>query len=243
MSSRTDPEELRRKAEERHRERAAAAGAASPEDLRRLVNELGVHRIELEMQNEELRRVQAELEASRARYFDFYDLAPVGYLTLDGEGSIVDANLTAARMLGVERANLAGQPLGRFVDSSDRDAVYLLRQELLRTGAQQVREVEVRSRSEKGGKDEQALRLRLRASLVQVEGGATECRVILSDITELDRAMERFRDLVRDVTVAIVLADGETKRFVFVNRAACRLLGYGEEELLRMGVDDLHPPE
>src|SRR4249920_3841213 len=86
----------------------------SPEAARRALHELRVHQIELEMQNEELRRIQEELEGSRARYFDLYDLAPVGYFTLNEQGLILEANLTAAKLLGVARSALVKQPLSRF---------------------------------------------------------------------------------------------------------------------------------
>src|ERR1041385_2345335 len=87
----------------------------SPEVARRALHDLRVHQIELEMQNEELRRTQEELEVSRARYFDLYDLAPVGYFTLNEQGFILEANLTAAKLLGVGRAALVKQPLSRFI--------------------------------------------------------------------------------------------------------------------------------
>ena len=75
--------------------------ALEPAEVRRLFHELKVHQIELEMQNEELRRAQGALEAARARYFDLYDMAPVGYLTVNEQRMLAEANLTAASLLRV----------------------------------------------------------------------------------------------------------------------------------------------
>ena len=102
----------------------------APEEAKRLLHELHVHQIELEMQNEELRRAQQELEASRTKYFDLYDLAPVGYVTLSEKGLILEANLTAANLLGVERGQLLQQPLTRFIVSEDQDICYRHRKQL-----------------------------------------------------------------------------------------------------------------
>ena len=97
--------QLRRQAEKIIRGKVARMSenlkALSPEEIRKTIHELHVHQIELEMQNEELRRAQAELDAARSRYFDLYDLAPVGYCTISEKGLILEANLTAATMLGV----------------------------------------------------------------------------------------------------------------------------------------------
>jgi signal transduction histidine kinase len=109
--------------------RAAAAARAArepvaPGPLRRataLTHELQVHRIELEMQNEELRRAHVALEAARDRYIDLYDFAPVGYLTLDEGGTVVEANLTATAQLDVDRARLLGRRFARHVALVDRD--------------------------------------------------------------------------------------------------------------------------
>ena len=94
-----DAAELRRRAEARLREDAAkSAPVQTREDLHRLVHELQVHQIELEMQNEELRRSRAEVEAWLERYTELYDFAPVGYLTLGRDGAIRQVNLAGAKI-------------------------------------------------------------------------------------------------------------------------------------------------
>ena len=116
-----------------------------PEDLEALspktsllLHELQVHKIELEMQNEELRRAQSELEASQARYFDLYDLAPVGYFTLSERGMVLSANLTAAGLLGVARGTLVGQHLSRFVFEADQACYFRHKKRLLETRTSQM---------------------------------------------------------------------------------------------------------
>jgi hypothetical protein len=105
----------------------------SPEEARQTLHELRVHQIELEMQNEDLRRTQGELEASRVRYFDLYDLAPVGYCTLSEQGLILEANLTAATLLGVAQDVLVTQPITRFILKEDQGIYYRLRKQLFET--------------------------------------------------------------------------------------------------------------
>ena len=82
----------------------------------RLVHELEVHRVELQMQNEELRRTRDELVASEVRYWSFYEFAPVGYVALDHRGAVRTVNLAAAALLGIERAHLLGTLLCMHVD-------------------------------------------------------------------------------------------------------------------------------
>lgn len=109
-------DELRNQAENRLRAKKENSQLPVAEkDVRRLVHELEVHQIELEMQNAELRQVQEELELSRNRYLDLYDFAPVGYLTLDAQGRIQGINLTGAKLLGFDRRDLADQPFNRFI--------------------------------------------------------------------------------------------------------------------------------
>ena len=120
-----DSSSLRQRAEEIAREKRVPSAdtieALTLEETRRILHELRVHQIELEMQNEELRRSQAELSASQARYFDLYDFAPVGYIILSEKGLILESNLTAATLLGVARGEMVQQPISRFVIEEDHD--------------------------------------------------------------------------------------------------------------------------
>lgn len=117
------PEELRRAAEARLRVRAGAAAAPEGADLHRLLHELQVHQIELEIQNEELIRTRDAAEEALERATELYDFAPVGYLTLDREGLIRDANFAAASLLGRERLTLAGVRLATLVTPAARAAL------------------------------------------------------------------------------------------------------------------------
>ena len=91
-----------------------------PADVERLVQELQVHQIELEMQNEELKRAQSDIAESREKYVDLYDFAPVGYFSFDRKGVITEVNLTGASLIGIERSHLIGKPFSLFVSPQDR---------------------------------------------------------------------------------------------------------------------------
>ena len=181
-------QKLRRRAEEKAgADDAKTHGTLSPEAARQLLHELRVHEIELEMQNEELRRAQAELEASRARYFDLYDLAPVGYFTLSEQGLIMEANLTAATLLGVARGALLGKPLSPFIVSEDQNIAVRHRNQLLTTSAPQVCELRMLRH------DGAFFWARLEATTARdVESGAPVCRTAVSDISAQKNIEEAF---------------------------------------------------
>ena len=109
----------------------------SPEDTLQILHELRVYQIELEVQNEELQQAQVELDVSRSRYFDLYDMAPVGYCTFSEKGLVLEANLTAATLLGMSRAALVRQPISRFILTADQDIYYRHRKQIIDTGEQQ----------------------------------------------------------------------------------------------------------
>ncbi len=111
----TKGDSLRKRAENALSQRPQDVRKIPVKDMKKLIHELDVHQIELEMQNDELRKAQSEIEQSRAKYVDLYDFAPVGYFMLTATGRIVEANLTGAKLLGVERTNLVNWDFRRFI--------------------------------------------------------------------------------------------------------------------------------
>ncbi len=185
----TPPEDaaaaLRRQAE------AVVAKMARPvrptADADDTVHELLVHQVELEMQNEELRRLQSSLDAERARYFDLFDLAPVGYVTLDEHNLILEANLTAARQLGLPREKMAKLPLGRIIAPEDQDIFYLTRKRLLADRTAQTCELRLLKA------DGSTFWGRLEISYAEhVRDHADFCRISISDVTEKVKVREEL---------------------------------------------------
>jgi len=186
-------DELRQRAEELARTNEAAdSKTLSPEEMRETLHELRVHQIELEMQNEELRRTQAELDASRARYFDLYDLAPVGYCTVSERGLIQEANLTAAKLLRVARGELTNQPWTRFIHREDQDSYYKHRKQLFSSGL--PRSLELRLVKGDGG----AFWANLSTSIATTPEGDEVCRIIIIDVSERIQD-EQFRENVERI--------------------------------------------
>lgn len=154
----------------------------SRQTLHETIHELRVHQVELESQNEELRRTQAELASSQAMFFDFYDLAPVGYCTVSSEGLLLQANLTTAKLLGLPRRELLLQPITRFICAPDQDSYYLLTQQMAATGAPQVGELRLRKT------DGTSFWARLQAVAVPNDNDGPLLRLVLTDITEFKQA-------------------------------------------------------
>ncbi|MDD4652674.1 MAG: ATP-binding protein [Methanothrix sp.] len=193
LSSDAAPSNCPHKLLREHAEEALRGKAISPpegqetfslHEIRQILHELRVHQIELEMQNEELRRTQVELDNVRARYFDLYDLAPVGYCTISENGLIQEANLTAATMFGEARSTLVKQPFSRSIHMDNQDIYYEHKKQLFETGAPQVCELRMLKR------DAATFWARLEATKGQDADGALLCRVVVSDITESKQTEE-----------------------------------------------------
>lgn len=205
------------------------------EKNQRLLHDLRVHQIELETQNEELRRAQLELETARASYFDLYDQAPVGYCSLSAKGLMVEANLTAARLLGVTRAALTGQALSRYLNPSEADRYFMLYKSLLQGAPEACGDFEM---------------LKTDGTKFWVHLSATTCtvadeiqvRLAMTDISQQKQAEadlrasdRRFRDLVDSTDGIVWEADLSRERFYFVSSNAERVLGHPAGDWLQTG--------
>jgi PAS domain S-box-containing protein len=140
---------LRRRAEARlGAKRADLHPPRSEKDAKRLVHELEVHQIELEMQNAELRRAQEELELSRNKYVGLYDFAPIGYFTLDTRGLILQVNLTGAKLLGTERKLLLKKPFINFIgQAAEREIFSKHREDVLKKQGNQTCEIRLKKKN------------------------------------------------------------------------------------------------
>jgi PAS domain S-box-containing protein len=165
--------------------------ALSPETLRASLHELRVHQIELEMQNEDLLRAQTDLDASRARYFDLYDMAPVGYCTVSEMGLILEANLTAATLLRIERGALVGKRMSAFISKEDQNFYYRCLKNLLDTLQPQECDLPmVRP-------DGTVFFAHLNFTVAHDENGTPVCRVALVDATASKRISAVLQARVR----------------------------------------------
>ncbi|WP_207143991.1 putative bifunctional diguanylate cyclase/phosphodiesterase [Thiococcus pfennigii] len=205
--SAVDAATLRRRAEQRLR---AVASLEEPrartiEETADLVHELRVHQIELEMQNEELRLAQEALEVSRARYFSLYDLAPVGYLTLNEAELIEEANLATASLLSTARNDLIHKPLTRFIVPPDQDTLYRCWQRLWSTEETQTCELRLR-RPDEGPAP--PIWVRLETSLrTESPDGRRLWLVTLSDITYLKEGERARRDALARLHLVAEIAE------------------------------------
>ncbi|MGM0542176.1 MAG: diguanylate cyclase domain-containing protein, partial [Pseudomonadota bacterium] len=144
----------------------------------KVIHELQVHQIELEMQNDELHKIQMALSAEKQRYFNLYNSAPVGYCTLSEEGLIIEANLIAANLFGMSQSELAQQPISRFIHPQDQDTYYLSRKKIFNTQEKQSFELRLQSL---GSTD---LWVYVVASTEKVGEDKYEIRLVLTDISD-----------------------------------------------------------
>jgi PAS domain S-box-containing protein len=229
------------KAAKKAAQQPANLAAPTPEGLQHAIHELEVHQIELEIQNEEMHRIQEDLETSRTRYFDLYDLAPTGYFTLTGEGLILEANLTVAKLLGVARGDLVNQPWSRSVFPEDQDINYLEFKELFETGEPRAWEMRLNRTAAV------PFWASVEATRVLHADGVFACHAVVSDISERIRVRQELLNAHRRNTAILEsISDGFNTfdrlwRCTYVNPAGANMFGKAAGELLGRTVWELWP--
>ena len=154
-------------------------------DMQKLIHELQVHQIELEIQNEELRKAQHELQVSRDNYFDFYDFSPVGYFTFDEKGLILDLNLTSATLLGVARQGLIRRNFQSYISPDSHPSFYAFCKKVLETDTKQDCELKL---------DASARTVLMEGiSISDEDGHGKRIRAVMVDITERKGMEEKLR--------------------------------------------------
>ena len=189
MTDLKNPEELRHAAEARLAASAATVAERDPVDLSRLVHELQVHQIELEMQNSELATVRDQLEASLTRYTELYDFAPVGYFSLDREGVIQQLNLAGAQLLGFERGRLVSRPFIEFVGPDFRTRFSAMLKKALSSRSREVCDIALTGNPASEGR-------RFLHLEVMADPAEKVVRAVAMDITErvnLEAELDRYR--------------------------------------------------
>jgi len=191
--------ELRGRAEKQLKGQSPEGGGQKTElETARLVHELRVHQIELQMQNEELHQAHAKAEALLAQYTGLYDFAPTGYLTLDREGTIRQLNLTGARLLGLERARLVNRRFGQFVAEGDRGLFRHFLEQVFASEAKAGCEVTLPQAGDP-------------PRFVQIEGARSadgqECLAVMQDHTERRQAKEQEQAAQAETQRLLALSD------------------------------------
>ena len=230
--SRSKFEALRGGAEELLKAGGVGKSARIPAtDVLALVDELEVHQVELEMQNEELRAAKAALEISRARYYGLYDQAPVGYCTLSPKGRILEANLTAANLLGKAREDLPQLDFSRLIHEEDLSIYHLHLERLFENNRRQVCELRLlREEAEPFWAD-------LESTLGRDADDAPVCCMVMRDITERrsdgnGRARKEMLEKVFESAPHIMLLVDKDVRVAKINRTCAAFSGRSKEEVV-----------
>ena len=202
---------LRRKAEEKLRTQQERLKKLSARDVQELVHELGTHQIELEMQNEELRRARGELESSRTRYAQLYDFAPVGYFTIDAHGLIEGVNITGAHLLGIERGLLLKRPLVSLsTEAADRVILSRHYADVLQKKGNQTCEIKLKR------KDGTVFYAQLQSVLVDnIDGADGSIHTTIADISDRKRVEDALKKLYAEIDLKV---QERTEELVRVNK-------------------------
>ena len=236
----SDLSKLRKQAEDKLQPEIEELSTLSKEETAKLVHELRVHQIELNLQNDELRKTQLELEKVKNEYFDLYNFAPVGYLVFNEKGLIVNANLTSVAMLGYEKSGLSNFGFSKFIDEESQDVFYFHRRKVIETQIPQKCELLLIR------KDKTKFWVQLECTGMFNElGEVTQFNANLVDITERKQAEISLRKLSNAVeqSPSLVVITDLSGAVEYVNPKFERLTGYNLEEVLGKNLSMLQSGE
>jgi PAS domain S-box-containing protein len=205
-----------------------AALASDGRKEKQLLHDLQVHQIELGLQNRELCEAQRELEQARDRYADLYDFAPVGYLSLDRQGLILEANLTAANLLGSTRQALIGRPFGSHIAPQSKS---LFQEHLRRAKASSGANVVTELALNRPLDSPRHIRLESAAGLPDKSRTLATVMVDISERVKAEEQLHLANAVLQSSPEGIMITDTQ-HRIVRINPAFTRITGYTEEETL-----------
>ena len=207
------------------------------EDVQEIVYELQVHQIELEMQNEELRRTQSELQESQNKYLGLYNSAPTGYFTLDGNGVILEVNTTGAELLGIEKPKLLMTNFTHLIAPASQDEFYLHCKKLFKTAARQNCEITLLET------DGSPLYAHIESIIsTHVSGNLNQHRMIVIDVSERKQAeneLRKFKTISDKAGYGITIVDLEGNNS-YVNASFARMHGYTPDEVIGKHLSIFH---
>lgn len=195
----------------------------------RMLHELQVYQMELELQNRELREAQLELEEARDRFADIYDFSPLAYFTFDTHGSILELNLAGANLLGKDKLSLAGTPFVNFIARHERSNFLAYVRDCIAGQAKASVEFELELTDGKSIKVQSA---RVVAQLSK--GNVDSCRMAFIEVTEHRIAELKLRltsKVLESTQEGIMLTDAH-QRIIAVNPAFLKATGYTSEEII-----------
>ena len=221
---------------------AHETGNLTPEEMRHALFELEVHQIELAMQNEELKRTHLELEVSRARYFELYDMAPVGYMTVSEKDLVLESNLTAARLLDLVRNDFRGRSFSEYVHRTHKNRYSAFRKRVL--SQNEVQDIDLLMLRKQSG----PFWVHLSATRMQdKDENSTVLQIAISDITarvQSEDQLARERALLETTLASVeegVLSTDLSGNILFMNRSAEALIGMTQLEMQNRPIEAAFP--
>lgn len=214
------------------------------EEMARLLEELSIHQIELEMQNDELQKSQHELEVQKNKFIDLYENAPVAYITISPIGNIISQNRKATEIFGNENSNFRFISIFPFLDQDSKSDFRIMLKDAFLQKKEQRGEIRMKTA------DKEIVHTEMHMTVYHDEAfGQDLCRITITNIENVRKVYnrrlalseEKYRELAENISEGIYLT--ENGYIKMVNTPACKLFGYEPEELIERKVWDLVKPE